>query len=104
MADTGEKRENKTAAPGIDIQSTDADTQNGYQADKQIATLTESQPAETEGPGEADITQFIEVAQQLEHELTSIVVGQERVIRELLLALLAGGHVLLEGVPGLGKT
>ena len=53
---------------------------------------------------EADITSFIDTAQRLERELTSIVVGQERVIRELLLALLAGGHVLLEGVPGLGKT
>src|SRR6266702_837248 len=57
-----------------------------------------------EGPAEADITVFIDIAQQLEHELCSIVVGQERVIRELLLALLAGGHILLEGVPGLGKT
>jgi MoxR-like ATPase len=57
-----------------------------------------------EGPGEADIKTFMEIAQQLEDELCSIVVGQERVIRELLLALLAGGHVLLEGVPGLGKT
>ena len=59
---------------------------------------------EGEGPGEADIKTFMEIAQQLEDELCSIVVGQERVIRELLLALLAGGHVLLEGVPGLGKT
>jgi MoxR-like ATPase len=56
------------------------------------------------GPGEADIETFMDVAKQLEDELCSIVVGQERVIRELLLALLAGGHVLLEGVPGLGKT
>jgi MoxR-like ATPase len=59
---------------------------------------------EGEGPGEADIETFMDVAQQLEDELCSIVVGQERVIRELLLSLLAGGHVLLEGVPGLGKT
>lgn len=59
---------------------------------------------EGEGPGEADVETFMEIAQQLEDELCSIVVGQERVIRELLLALLAGGHVLLEGVPGLGKT
>src|SRR5690348_7258275 len=59
---------------------------------------------EGEGPGEADIETFMEIAQQLEDELCSIVVGQERVIRELLLALLSGGHVLLEGVPGLGKT
>ncbi len=57
-----------------------------------------------EGPSESDIETFVEVAQRLENELRSIVVGQERVIRELLLALFAGGHVLLEGVPGLGKT
>jgi len=58
----------------------------------------------TQQPGEADIETFMHIAQQLEDELCSIVVGQERVIRELLLALFAGGHVLLEGVPGLGKT
>src|SRR5579859_7969292 len=60
--------------------------------------------APPEGPSETDITRFMETTQKLEQELCSIVVGQERVIRELLLALLAGGHVLLEGVPGLGKT
>ncbi len=59
---------------------------------------------EDEQPGEADIETFMQIAQELESELCSIVVGQERVIRELLLALFAGGHVLLEGVPGLGKT
>src|SRR5947207_8307342 len=53
-------------------------------------------------PTQADIAQFMEVAQKLERELQAIVIGQEHVIRELLLALLAGGHVLLEGVPGLG--
>src|SRR6202022_3424946 len=62
-----------------------------------------SQHAEA-GPSESDIATFMDVAQRLEQELCSIVVGQERVIRELLLALFAGGHVLLEGVPGLGKT
>src|SRR5215472_5716214 len=67
------------------------------------ASIAES-TAETEQPGEADIETFMRIAQQLESELCSIVVGQERVIRELLLALFAGGHVLLEGVPGLGKT
>ncbi len=57
-----------------------------------------------EGPSESNIETFMDVAQRLEKELCSIVVGQERVVRELLLALFAGGHVLLEGVPGLGKT
>src|SRR5436190_19292657 len=76
----------------------DSKIQNGQ--DQQLS-MTDTQ---VEGPSEADITEFIDIAQQLEKELCSIVIGQERVIRELLLVLLAGGHVLLEGVPGLGKT
>ena len=40
----------------------------------------------------------------LEDELGSVIVGQRGVVRGVLTALLAGGHVLLEGVPGLGKT
>jgi MoxR-like ATPase len=55
-------------------------------------------------PTQADITEFIEISRKLEQELQAIVIGQERIIRELLQALFAGGHVLLEGVPGLGKT
>src|SRR5579859_4830323 len=74
--------------------------QNGHTNAASIAADT----AQTQSPSAADIKTFMQVAQSLEKELSSIVVGQERVIRELLLALLAGGHVLLEGVPGLGKT
>src|SRR4051794_10936439 len=40
----------------------------------------------------------------LESELGSVIVGQRGVVRGVLTALLAGGHVLLEGNPGLGKT
>ena len=40
----------------------------------------------------------------LEAELGRIIVGQQSVVRGVIMALLAGGHVLLEGVPGLGKT
>src|SRR5881398_2130451 len=76
----------------------DSKIQNGQ--DQQLSK-TDTQ---VEGPSETDITEFIDIAQQLEKELCSLVIGQERVIRELLLALFAGGHVLLEGVPGLGKT
>src|SRR5713101_1430490 len=39
-----------------------------------------------------------------EAEVSKIIVGYREVIRKLLTALLAGGHVLIEGVPGLGKT
>jgi MoxR-like ATPase len=37
-------------------------------------------------------------------ELQRVIVGQERVLERVLVALLAGGHCLLEGVPGIGKT
>src|SRR5713226_10207048 len=40
----------------------------------------------------------------LEREVSRIIVGQEIVVRGVTIALLAGGHVLLEGLPGLGKT
>ena len=40
----------------------------------------------------------------LRDELGRVIVGQKDMLDEVLLALVAGGHVLLEGVPGLGKT
>ena len=43
-------------------------------------------------------------AQALRTELRKAVIGQDTVIDDVLTALIAGGHVLLEGVPGLGKT
>jgi MoxR-like ATPase len=45
-----------------------------------------------------------ELAARLERELAKAIVGQQRVIREVLIAFLAGGHCLLRGVPGLAKT
>ncbi len=40
----------------------------------------------------------------LQQEINKVLVGQERVVDQVLVVLLAGGHVLIEGVPGLGKT
>jgi len=37
-------------------------------------------------------------------EIARVIVGQEQVVEEMMIALFAGGHVLLEGVPGLAKT
>ena len=42
--------------------------------------------------------------QQVRDEIGKIIVGQDDVVEGVLIALIAGGHVLLEGVPGLGKT
>jgi MoxR-like ATPase len=42
--------------------------------------------------------------QRMIHELEKVIVGHREVIEGILISLLCGGHVLLEGVPGLGKT
>jgi MoxR-like ATPase len=44
------------------------------------------------------------IIETLRVEIQRAIVGQEQIIEQVLIALLAGGHVLLEGVPGLGKT
>ena len=41
---------------------------------------------------------------QCEQEISKGIIGQKDVIRQVMLAMLAGGNVLLEGMPGLGKT
>ncbi len=46
----------------------------------------------------------IDIVQRMREELARALVGQTQVIEEVLIALLAAGHVLIEGVPGLGKT
>ena len=46
----------------------------------------------------------VQIFAQLAKALSQIVVGQPDLVRDLLVALLAGGHVILEGVPGTGKT
>jgi MoxR-like ATPase len=50
------------------------------------------------------IERVAELSGRLERELAKVIVGQQRVIREILIAFLAGGHCLLRGVPGLAKT
>ncbi|MEW8451793.1 MAG: MoxR family ATPase [Candidatus Thiodiazotropha sp.] len=47
---------------------------------------------------------ILERARALEEEISRAVIGQQRVIHEVILALFSAGHVLVEGVPGLGKT
>ena len=51
-----------------------------------------------------DAAEFKHVFSTIRSEVGKMIVGQEGVIDGVLTALMAGGHVLLEGVPGLGKT
>ncbi len=48
--------------------------------------------------------EFRQAAARIEQEVGKVIVGQREVVRHVLIGLVAGGHVLLEGVPGLGKT
>ncbi|MDR0327846.1 MAG: MoxR family ATPase [Planctomycetaceae bacterium] len=50
------------------------------------------------------LAQFCEDVRKIEAEIGRVLVGQSEVVRGTIIAMLAGGHVLLEGVPGLGKT
>jgi len=53
---------------------------------------------------ESRIVTFQEDFLKLRNRLTNIIVGQDDVVDDLIIALFAGGHILLEGLPGLGKT
>lgn len=57
---------------------------------------------------EADAKQsadrFVETFNRIRNEIAKFIVGQEEIVEHVLLGVVSGGHVLLEGVPGLGKT
>ncbi len=50
------------------------------------------------------IEEAAELANRIETQLNQVLIGQPAVTRQVMLALITGGHVLIEGVPGLGKT
>jgi MoxR-like ATPase len=59
------------------------------------------QPAQTQ---EQRVEAFVQSFRSLRAEMQKVIVGHDEVVNHVLVGLFAGGHVLLEGVPGLGKT
>ena len=53
---------------------------------------------------EAHVSDFTADLRKLRAEIGTMIVGQEEIVEGVLMCLLGGGHALLEGVPGLGKT
>lgn len=53
---------------------------------------------------EEQITRHAQLCQDLRDEVARVLVGQEHMLSRLLIGLLTGGHILLEGLPGLAKT
>ncbi len=64
-----------------------------------------AKPPEAAGPEMAmKVQRFRDQVARLRTEIAEVIVGHEEIVNGVLVALLSGGHVLLEGVPGLGKT
>lgn len=53
---------------------------------------------------EKQIRDIIDTINSVEAEIGKAIIGQKDIVRQVLISVLAGGNVLLEGVPGLGKT
>ncbi|RZJ81278.1 MAG: AAA family ATPase, partial [Flavobacterium sp.] len=53
---------------------------------------------------EINLNDLIQKTAALKAEIQKVIVGQDAIIEEMLISLMAGGHCLLEGVPGLAKT
>ncbi len=58
----------------------------------------------TEKEMEVDAEKFHKTFREVHDEINKVVVGQARAVEHLLTALYAGGHILLTGMPGLGRT
>jgi MoxR-like ATPase len=69
--------------------------------EREVHHVNEATP---EGNIEARAAEFREKFAAIREQVGKVIVGQELVIEDVLIALFAGGHCLLEGVPGLGKT
>jgi len=57
-----------------------------------------------ENSSRTDVTRFAEKVRMLKEQIAQVVVGQEQTVDLVLTAILANGHVLIEGVPGVAKT
>lgn len=51
-----------------------------------------------------DVQKAHELARRVVDELAKVAVGQDEALEHMVVTLMAGGHALLEGVPGTGKT
>ena len=66
--------------------------------------MTENSPYPQATPEIPDLSKIGQLTDSLRLEIQKVVYGQSDTVNQIIAALLAGGHVLLEGKPGLGKT
>ncbi|QFU82414.1 AAA family ATPase [Natronorubrum aibiense] len=65
---------------------------------------SQSRPGGNRTPGPIDVTAVAELATELESNVADVIVGHGEAIEHVVTAILGRGHVLLEDVPGVGKT
>ncbi len=86
-----------------------------YDKAPQFTLATDPPSASVESPSTTDVYSSIQRINEtvkessrwiapLKYELSKVIIGQEHLIERLLIGLLTGGHILLEGLPGLAKT
>ena len=84
----------------------DASVNDNQESDNSVVANTSADNSVTQQDTELSPKQIESVAklQQLLAQVNSALIGQQKIVKQVVLALLSNGHVLLEGVPGLGKT
>jgi MoxR-like ATPase len=66
--------------------------------------MLDDEPSTAEQSIETQIQWGYQVIQSMQTEINKVFIGQQDVLKQVLIGLLSGGHVLIEGLPGLGKT
>ncbi len=66
--------------------------------------MSSQQPTSLPAPTPDQLAQGHQLVQRMRDEIGKVIIGQQAVIDQVLIGLFAAGHVLIEGVPGLGKT
>jgi len=66
--------------------------------------MSSQQPTSMPAPTPEQLAQAHELVARMRQEIGKAIIGQQAVIDQVLIGLFAAGHVLIEGVPGLGKT
>ncbi len=74
------------------------------ESEKDGASALQGGSASQTGNATAEVQEFREKVNRLRQEIGKAIVGQHDIVEGVLVCMLAGGHTLLEGVPGLGKT
>lgn len=88
----------------MSVNTNEQETMSGTKADAEASAVNTPNPPSASGISPERHQQAVEIVSRMREEIQRAMIGQKAVVNQVLACCLAGGHVLLEGVPGLGKT